>query len=475
MGCPMEIRDTVVEYSLIHYKQKHDKTEARKQKRLALITKANGEKTLYIKRLSLWQRIRAKFDKGPASKTAILAFLQPLSTSDEKRDSLEDKVNFIFRKELLDSDIPIVFSSICDCHNRSLIDEILKIPDIKAHINSKLQDGNTPLILAIQNANKEAFNALIATEGIAVNKWNLVTENTALTLAIEMEEIDFVRKLLDKGCEIPVKAFILAKNNHVIHTMLKESSQEQKNHLLLDAVDKSNASALKKIINDMQGLDLSPALEKAIHKGNSEMVDKLLGHGVDKVLALQLTLKEWAKNTTEKEDELLEKMIAHNSRNLHPALAALADLNLNERARSKEQYLQVINSLAVHDSGLDLQGDGAYRVLLRAAEKGNWELVQAMVLAGVNINFEPNGASKILFRAASRGSSEVINMLLAKGADVSYHDPRGNTPLKRAELRLQHGHIPGGREEAEDVLAVLQRKFEDESKKDQPKKEPSQQ
>lgn len=62
----------------------------------------------------------------------------------------------------------------------------------------------------------------------------------------------------------------------------------------------------------------------------------------------------------------------------------------------------------------------------------------------------------MLLRAASRAGPEVVSLLLEQKADPAYKDSRGNSALKRAELRVSHGRIPGDREQAQAVLSLLQ-------------------
>ncbi|MCE5293963.1 MAG: ankyrin repeat domain-containing protein [Chlamydiales bacterium] len=444
----MDLVSTLTDYVLIHYKQKKDQIPKRLQERL--VVRGNS---LVIKQLSLWQRIQAKFDIGAASKSAVLSKLASVNP---------DKITYIFSNTWQTSEIAFIFENIAECHDKELIQEILARSEIQQNINMKI-NGSTPLMLAIKNNNLTAIPLLLEVEGIDLNIYNFETDDTALTLALALHQAPSVKELLKKGCKVPVKAFALAKSVPSMFALFKDASSEQKSKLLVDAVEKHNVTVLKKILNEMHEIDMSPALAVAIRNGNTEILEKLLGHGVDKSEALHVALREWAAGDIALGADVFEVLLAQNRGNLQASLIALSDFG-SRSTRSKGEYTQLLKTLEAYDSSLNLQGESCYRALLKASERGNWEFVEALLTAGANVQFEHDGPSKILLKAASRGDSDVVKLLLDKGADVSYQDTRGNTPLKRAELRLQYGHIPGGLEEAEHVLDII---------KQQAKKQPS--
>lgn len=451
----MAVVPTINEYSLIHYKQKKENTPKRVQDRLVVVIKFGTKQSLTIKKLNFWERILATCNRGPAAKTTILDFIEKATTSNPHKQAIDEKVRFIFSKELQHSDIAIVLASISECHNRSLINEIVKIPEIKASINSKIKDGDTALMLAIRNNNREAFDALIHADGISLNTPNTTNDYTALVLAIELDRVEFAKKLLATGCEIPIKAFSLSKNKTPLLAAIKTASAEQKSSLLVDAVEHANTNAFKKILDEVRGLDTLPALEQAIHNSSGEMVQILLEHGLDKATALEAALKQWARGEISEESEILKKLVQNSRSTLALALLNLAELHPGESVRTSDNYLKLMQLFIASDENLLANSPGSYKALTRASERGNWNLVAALITAGANPNFEPNGASKLLMRASSRAGPEVVKLLLEHGAKTTYQDARNSTAIKRAERRLQHGHIPGGKEEAEEVLDLL--------------------
>lgn len=438
----MGLDSIVNEYSLIHYKQQNELKEGSLQERLVVVVGPDGHKNLDIRTLSLWERIQALFDYGPAAKSAVIACIN----ESPQKEALLEKVAFIFDELVSSPRRAVVLSAVSQCHNRSLLGELVEKPDIQEHLNDKVAGDDTALMLAIKNSNKDAFKVLVHADGIDLNVWNLEQEYTPLILAIQEDKIEFVKELIARDCQIPVKAFLEAKKHPQMLAAIKNASALQKSELLVDAVEKNNDAALKKILNDIHGIDMIPALAHAIHNEKADMVDKLVGHGIELDKVVQVAVQDWAKGGIALSSTLFQNLVA-----LHPSLSCLAELPPEGSLRTKDEYKELLSMLA-----FDQSSEESYRALKRAQERGNWSLVQALLECGVNANYEPDGASRMLLRAASRAGPEVVSLLLEQKADPAYKDSRGNSALKRAELRLSHGRIPGDREQAQAVLSLLQ-------------------
>lgn len=463
----MEIVRALTEYYLIHYKQQKENVETKLQDRLVVVLShdtpdfasdaAKSEKTVDIRQLSLWERIGANFDFGPASKSALLHFIkaQKLKTSGERKQIIDEKVTLIFNKAK-PIDVHTVLLALTECHNKTLMQDIVSIPEIRANINAKIKDGDTGLLISIKNNNREAFDVFIHTEAIALDAPNSKNEYTPLLLALDLGKVDFVEKLVQKGCSIPVKAFSLAKNSTPTLNAIKSASYEQKSALLVDAVQHSNVVAFKKIVSELNELDMVPALENAIRNDRLEMVETVLAHGIDAALALQVAIRLWVSGDVQLDSKVFTLLIKLNRNALQPALNMLAELYVGPVKRTKDEYISLIHAFVAMDEYINLQAEACYTVLVKAAQRGNWNFVEALIESGVSPDFEPDGASKLLLRAASRGNYECIKLLLEKGADPLYLDDHNNTPIKRAQLRLHHGHVPGGLEETKKVLNLLQ-------------------
>lgn len=99
------------------------------------------------------------------------------------------------------------------------------------------------------------------------------------------------------------------------------------------------------------------------------------------------------------------------------------------------------------------QGDGLKgQALLKAASRGIYEQVEALMNSGVNADSRSRYGNTPLIRAAFKGHPEVAKLLLDRGADVNAENVQGNTALIFAvsaghaevvELLLNHGANAG--------------------------------
>jgi len=419
------------QYSLIHYEQQMGLQAASDEERLVVTTDASGEKSLAIRTLSLGERLLALFGMGPASEENVRDYI---NTQVRENPELDEKVRFIFNEQIDRPSAVVALSSLASCYDREMVNKILRQPDVRDNINTKVVGDDTALMQAIRKNNKEAFYSILDVPGVKLDP-------AALLLAIELERLDLVKELVARGCTIPVKAYLDAKNHPHMLTALKSGSEAQKSSLLVDAVDHNNDAALKKIANDIHGIDMLPALEHALAHGKDEMVDKLMGHGIDSLKASEAALHVWARGQIDHKDPLFQKLCKD--------ITYLGEISPLECNRSRDDYLALFKTL---DSQLD--NEAGTRLLIKAQEKGNWPLVEALLVAKVPL--QPERASKILIRAASRGSPEVVQLLLERGADPLYEDGHGHSALERAQFRLTLTPIPGGRDQADAVLGLLQ-------------------
>lgn len=89
---------------------------------------------------------------------------------------------------------------------------------------------------------------------------------------------------------------------------------------------------------------------------------------------------------------------------------------------------QATRALLVHINKPDIPE--VSQAFFKYTSEKNWQMVQAMLDAGVNPNAQaPNGQSAIV---QSGGDSEITNALAAKGGDINIQDSRGRTALMMA-------------------------------------------
>jgi uncharacterized protein len=83
-----------------------------------------------------------------------------------------------------------------------------------------------------------------------------------------------------------------------------------------------------------------------------------------------------------------------------------------------------------------------YKIIPRAAERGDFDGTQQLLLRGDNVDtvIEETGRTGLSV-AAGLGNVQIMNLLLDHGATVDYRDLDGNTPLHWAALNGQTAAI----------------------------------
>jgi ankyrin repeat protein len=85
-----------------------------------------------------------------------------------------------------------------------------------------------------------------------------------------------------------------------------------------------------------------------------------------------------------------------------------------------DRLLALILEAKIHDTGL---------ALIKAADKGDPEIVEALLDSGADINARDEQNQTTLHKAASRGHTPIVKLLLERGADVNAKNLFGETPL----------------------------------------------
>ena len=85
-----------------------------------------------------------------------------------------------------------------------------------------------------------------------------------------------------------------------------------------------------------------------------------------------------------------------------------------------DRLLALVLEAKIHDTGL---------ALINAANKGDSEVVEALLDSGADINARDEQNQTALHLAASRGHTPIVKLLLERGADVNAKNLFGQTPL----------------------------------------------
>jgi len=144
------------------------------------------------------------------------------------------------------------------------------------------------------------------------------------------------------------------------------------------------------------------------------------------------------KNNFKESDETKIELSSEEAKNLALGMAIyLCNKIKNQYIDILKQYLRDIKQHGVDLDNSDVFG---FTLLISAAEKGDTEVVNVLLEAGVDIDkADSRKVYTPLIVAAEKGNKEVVEVLLAAGADVDKaSDSQGCTPLIFA---ANEGHI----------------------------------
>lgn len=412
----------------------------------------------------------------------------------------------------LEKDVRELFSAI----EKGDVAEVEKFVNREAHVYAKTAEGDTALMVAVKN------NKIPTTKKIPVinelliqnrdrNDLNIQNNNkqTALTLAIETNDLDIVKALLSYG--LPVD-FNLKDNN-------------DKNPLML-AVEKGNTKVIEEILNQVPEEDI---IDKTINFANTDEVTKILSNKKNEILELlnkgknQYILYFKIKQTTSNSNVsdiknfINEKpIISFNITNIdrNPLAMAIAVNNLELVNFLIEKGTNVNQAFArPHFQGVTHLMDAvllAHKEFLAHKKKvSNIPIIKTLLQRGANPNakiiniaqknvFTPFSlvlthpeATKLvelfiqfnadinykivvdgktitpLMVAVEIKNIDIIPKLLEAGADPSIPDQNGETALDVVKKKLNTDLSPSEEEQYKKIFEILQ-KAEKSAKKIKP-------
>jgi len=243
-------------------------------------------------------------------------------------------------------------------------------------INSKTNDGCTPLILTVDKNYIEIVKILIQTAGVDVNRkdnngW------TALHRACSKGFIDIVSILLSNG------AYLNCKTNNRL-TALHEASRN--NHI----------EVVKLLLDN--GIDLNlrnsngrTALHEACRNNHIEVFKELINRGAD----IHIT------------DNYNENPLNYSISNHH---------------------FEIIKIIL--DKGINFSNKDLSLIFLMAINDGDIDLIKTLIHKGtIDINYKDEYSGTYLHFAISNNNFEIVKLLIENGADINAMDCYGITPL----------------------------------------------
>jgi erythromycin esterase len=263
----------------------------------------------------------------------------------------------------------------------------------------------------------EVFDAIIFTKHMTGSTLpgQKVIINPPIFAAIELNDLDWVKSLLEEGADINVK-------NENGRTPL---------HL---AVSRNNTD-LAKLLLSASGSDPN-SLHMTAAAGNLTSIQRLIDQGADVNVKDEVgwTPLIWA--TCMGEIESLKLLIAQGADVTIPT-------NNQRTALHRAVYAgdnNIAQILITHGADLDAKDRQGYTPLHMAVGEGQNEAVELLIAKGADVNTNVQGMTP-LFLAVAGGQKELVEILIANGANSNI-DGLGNLSLiDMAQQRGQTGIV----------------------------------
>lgn len=296
-------------------------------------------------------------------------------------------------------------------------------PQLLFSQDEEIIEDNSELLKAVRTKDVEKVKLLIA-EGAPLNIEN-EWRQTALDLAIESDQMEVVRLLVDKGAESRKNLQNAAMNNNLPMVKLLIEQKYSHGYALVYAAEHNNLEMVKALVNAGSKVNLSQKrksglfskyyvtpIEMAISHNNTAMVLFLLDNGASLEDALNLVFSS--------SDEELIKKIIDRSQNINPLLWRALSAN-------KFSIAEYLIEKGADQRQIDPSGN---TILHLAASAGKEELVryclEKLGLDAFEVNFEKE---TILMDAVAANNLALANYLLQKGLHANSLNAKGENAL----------------------------------------------
>ena len=361
----------------------------------------------------------------------------------------------------------------------------------KADVNSKDEDGYTPLayaitgsksLTAVQRLLQSGANPNILLGGISIIEKakeengteeivNLLLKYSALQLHKDYEQLpEKVKKSINEEKKLtilqvvekiethfPVTSLTKAQNAHELFNKLQPYYSFLSCDILVDITREFIGGEIE---NELEGyLVMMRKFQKSVKIKQLKEVMSLVPKQDDTFDTCDVNIKlngEWEERTLENLQQLLKHMF-HNKQYLlnHMTVDERDSLcitftiptsqsdGITDEVKRSKQFIKCVgvSRVSVGDVDVSIMEDSKFSFssgLLRASENGINKAVQFLLEMGVNIDDVDSNGTTALCQASHSGHSKVVQILLKGGADPNIQKEDGWTALMYASW---NGHF----------------------------------
>ena len=319
-----------------------------------------------------------------------------------------------------------------DAISKNNINEVKRLIEKKANINSLIDNKMTPLNLAALSGNLGIVKLLLRADANP----NLATHDngyTPLHLVLKNGNLGVVKALLEAGAN---PNLVMNDNIAPLHLTIQIGNLDIVKALLEANADPNLA------MND----GITP-LRLAVEHGNLDILKALLEAkanpnlaSIDGATPLQLAVQYDNLGVVE---ALLEAKVNPNLARIDGATSLhLAAQNGN---------LDIVKALLKANANLDLATNDGFTHLHLAAQNGNLDILKVLIEAKANPDLPTNDGRTSLHLAIHNGNLDIVKALLKANADPDLATNDNITPL-------QHASFEGN---LEIVKAIIEKKDQD--------------
>ncbi|KAL6631669.1 ankyrin repeat-containing domain protein [Neocallimastix sp. 'constans'] len=336
-----------------------------------------------------------------------------------------------------------MFKNILKLNNTELLNVLY---NNKFDMNQKDKYDETMLNYAIKRGNDQIVKYLID-NGADVNKegrW----DDTPLIVAIKNRKINIIKYLIDKGVNVNYIDYlnespltINEKYNNkegyfAIYDQIKEIlnskfDPEDKNVLLIIAINTNNESMIKNLIENGSNIDIVnkkiKLINTIINNHNLTLLKYLINIGLD-VNSMDKNGYSPLIYAIKAQNKSIIDYLLECDTNINGIKDISIDFNLIKKIL-KLNNPQLLTILYNNKFDVNQKDERGETVLNFAIEFSNERFVKYLIDNGADVNKEGNKYCTPLVKAIFNGNINIVKYLIDFGADINKRVSYGNTPL----------------------------------------------